>query len=173
MTYQQLMAARLYKANFVPSTGIGRFDVEVVPSTGVMTVETCLFLNIMDATDANAFQTQFAQSVPQFWGNKFKFRCGKNGYNNLEITPRFRLRFEPDFKDAHYVVNVAESIFGKEKVSRQDYYKATNLAFKPKTAQLGGMSALQPLDFGKDIVRDLGHLFPFHVKCPLTGGGLS
>ena len=166
------MSGQQHRANFIPRTGIGRFDVECVPATGRMTIETCLYLNIMDTTDANAFKTQFAQAVPQTWNQKWKFTCVKPGFNNLTIAPQFRLSFENDFDQAHYVVNVSESIFGKEKVSRQDYYKAKG-DFKPKTAQLGGMSSLQQLDFSKDIVRDLGHLFPFHAKCPVTSGSLS
>jgi hypothetical protein len=172
-TFPELMTEKFYRINFTPRTSIGRFDCECVPSRGVMTVETALYLNFMDEglTDAQAFQTQLAQLVPQTWNNQFKFHCAKPGFA-VDIKPTFRVRFESDFNESHYVVNVSDSIFGKEKVSRADYFKATG-PYKPKTAQFGGMKALQPADFTGAIARELGDLFPFSVQFPIAGGALS
>ena len=170
-TLAELKTKQFFRANFAPTTGIGRFDAECSPARGVITIETCLYLNMLDTTDEKSFATQFAQLVPQTWNDKFMFKCTKPGFD-IDIKPKFRLRFESDFNESHYVVNVSESIFGKEKVSRQDYFQAKG-AYKPKVAQLGGMKALAPVDFTAPILEELASLFPVHVKVPLVGGNLS
>src|SRR5262245_41391162 len=170
-TLAELKTQQFFRANFIPRTGIGRFDAECSPARGTMTIETCLYLNIMDATDEASFASQFAQLVPQTWNDKFMFKCTKAGFG-LNIKPKFRLSYESDFNKSHYVVNVSDSIFGKDKVSRQDYYLAKG-DYKPKTAQLGGVKALAPLDFTSRILEEIATLFPVHVKCPVTGGTIS
>jgi hypothetical protein len=172
MPLSDLTTREFFRINFVPRTNIGRFDATCAPVRGTMIIETCLYLNITDDTDAASFKNQFAQLVPQTWNGAYKFRCVKDGFNNLEIRPEFRLSFEDKFQTSHYVVNVSASMYGKEKVSRQDYFKAEG-EYKPKVAQLGGMQALQPLDFSGQISQEISQLFPFHVKCPVTSGSIS
>lgn len=164
------------KANYAPPTGVGRFDARYDVQRQDLLITVRLFLNFMDMQDDQKapFREAFRKKVPPVWGSQFKFRCTKKGWETFEAVPRFKLIFQDDYPDSHFIVNVKPSFSGKELVSRDDAYLARNdVGYKPKSANIGGLQATERVDMSKSIGASLKAAFPFSVQCALTSGVAS
>jgi len=161
------------KTNYAPPTGVGRFDAKFdVPNQDLL-ITVRVFLNFMDMQEdqKGPFRDAFRLKVPPVWGSQFKFRSTKPGWTEFEAIPRFKLVFQDDYPNSHFIVNVKPSFSGKELVSRDDAYLARHdVGYKPKSANIGGLLATERVDMSKSIGASLKAAFPFAVQCALTSG---
>ncbi len=160
--------------NYAPPTGVGRFDAtyDVQRKDLLVVVRVyCNFMNMQDHEKA-PFQEAFRTNAPPAWGSKYKFRCTKEGWGDIEAIPRFKLVFDDDWAKSHFIVNVSPTAFGSDSIGRTDAHIARDaVGYKPKTATLGGLrSASEQVDMSAQIGRSLAAAFPFSVQCALTGG---
>lgn len=161
--------------NFMPSTGVGRFDADVEGETLVITHKFFLVNDMtkpVTETDYEAFKTRFKHLVKEHWQGKYGFKRG-----NQTVSPKFKLRFiddEGDAAGAHYVINLRDGKGGSENVSRKPAQRFQNLAnsglYFPASSSLFSGSINNPGSHTL-IASDLPRLFPFYVD--VLGGALS
>lgn len=110
-TDKEKFQAKTYKLKgFVPSTGIGNFDVEYSPKTGAMKVIMKLHFDFTDvdvayrsmstnqaqmkwkAAQKKEWVREFEQQVMSVWGNISDIKCQKPGWEDVIAKPRIVLK---------------------------------------------------------------------------------
>ena len=161
--------------NFMPSTGVGRFDADFAADTLTITHKFFLVNDMtkpVSASDYEHFKSRFKDLIKTNWQDKFGFKRG-----TVTVKPRFKLKFIDDdtaAATAHYVVNLRDGKGGSENVSRKPAQRFQNLAesglYFPTSSSLFSGSINNPGSHTL-IAGDLPRLFPFYVD--IVGGGIS
>ena len=148
--------------NFVPSTGIGKFDAQYDPATGFLDIilkvnfdwvdytgskelaggrEKPLHIDYLrDKWEQSAKQPWidlFKQKISQIWDAKFRMRCIRPGWNGIVATPRMQIREVPDGQQ-HFKIKVDKATLvndqGTQKLTTQG--GSSNVDTRTMIAQL-------------------------------------
>jgi hypothetical protein len=105
---------------YAPSTRLGRFSASLNARTGELAigVKMSLFYNAAfyplaykttdkppgthESTVKEKFILKAQEIVPQVWNGKFKFKCVKQGWEDVQVTPKFSLTGDSKPNEAHY-----------------------------------------------------------------------
>jgi hypothetical protein len=161
--------------NFMPATGVGRFDADL-QGDELQIIHKFLLVN--DTTkpltdgDYEQYKVRFKQLVREHWQDKYGFQRGTR-----VVRPKFKLKFLDDdagAASAHYVVNLRDGRGGSENVSRKPAMRFKNLAdsglYFPASSSLFSGSIQNP---GSHVLiaSDLPTMFPFYLDA--VGGALT
>lgn len=146
--------------NFVPNTGVGRFDLLLLGETLYVRMKLNIVTSLAGA-DKDKFELKFEPLIKQHWENKYGFR--KNG---MTVTPIFVVEYTDNMHDAHFVVNLLPGEGGNESISRDVYYKLKNeTGFLPTGANLF-QGSIEATDSSALAMNGLRSSFPFYVDTP-------
>ncbi len=149
--------------NFVPATGIGKFDAEYDPLTGQFKIITKVNFEFVDYTgnlelaevrekplDARYLEAQwnqnhkqpwingFKQNISQVWDGKFALHCARPGWEDLVVRPVMEVREVPEGQQ-HYKIKVDKATLvqdhtGSQKITTQS--GSSNVNSETMVAQL-------------------------------------
>ncbi len=121
------------KLQNIPSTGMGRFDVEYDVAGGRLIITVRPFMQFGNTVDnafvpggwsASAQKKMFAAFKSQCeaaWSGKFTFSCQKVGWTDLVVTPIVRVERAASLADGHFDVKISKDKsvntgFGREQM---------------------------------------------------------
>jgi hypothetical protein len=122
---ERFMASEYVSHLWRPSTGIGNFDVEYAPKTGLLTVTVnCKFWfkdgkqEDWDEDDPDGWRwkpdeilkwkADFLRKVSAKWSGQFMFHCTRDWWEDLQAAVQVRF-VESTSKDAHWDLQVAKT----------------------------------------------------------------
>lgn len=101
--------------DWIPSTGLGRFDAQYLPSSEELSIEIRVLFDFCKTVGGGAvvpggwseeeegeFFDDFKEQAEAAWSNKYQFRCTKPGWEDLRANVRIDLQRTDDEADAHF-----------------------------------------------------------------------
>jgi hypothetical protein len=123
--------ARRRKLAYIPSTKMGRFDAEYLPSKGklVITVRPHLtWFGPWTNSEKRDFEKKFVKQVQKAWSGKHQFTCTKYGYQDIVVTPEVRCELAPSVATAHFDITVNHVKAGDTMIKRESYSNPTAIS---------------------------------------------
>ncbi len=120
---QQLMASVKDRQlqQYIPSTGMGRFDAEYLPLTDTLYITVRPFIQFGQAKTADdfviggwteeeekKFKADFRTQCQEAWSGKFKFKCTKEEFDDLVVVPEVRVEYAKNLEDSHFDVKLSK-----------------------------------------------------------------
>lgn len=115
--------------DFVPSSGIGKFDArfDPRPEIGVLHITVKLFFNFQGTwsqKERDEFRDGFIQKAEEAWSGKFTMRCTKPGWQGLVAKPQVHALSVDNIDNSHYDIKINKGS-GQAKVGRQHFHDHT------------------------------------------------
>ncbi len=147
---QQLMASAKDRklVQYIPSTGMGRFDAEYDPMYESLYITVRPFIQFGQATndaftpggwsdeEQKKFKDDFRAQCESAWSGKFTFRCTKSGFRTLKVIPEVRVEFAKNLKEGHFDVKLSKNKVVNTGIGREQSGDPTG-----KTKNVGNFGA--------------------------------
>jgi len=116
---------------YIPSTKMGRFDAEYLPSEGklVITVRPHLtYVGPWTKSEKREFESKFVKQVKKAWSGKHQFACTKYGYQDIVVTPEVRCELAATVATAHFDMTINHQKAGDAYIGRESYSDPTQIS---------------------------------------------